>query len=67
LSLAGCGKTRTGQKARPPGLKPALIVDVLRGAEAPLFHVATRISTFFRSLLDGAAAFQLLRFGSYSA
>ena len=27
----------------PPGLKPALILNVLRGAEAPLFHDTARI------------------------
>jgi hypothetical protein len=50
---------------RPQGLKPALILEALRGAEAPLFHGAeaplfhdaeaplfpgaTRIRGFFRS------------------
>ena len=34
----------------PRGLKPALILNALRGAEAPLFHGAARISEFFRSL-----------------
>jgi hypothetical protein len=28
---------------RPQGLKPALILGALRGAEAPLFHGAARI------------------------
>jgi hypothetical protein len=35
---------------RPPGLKPALISNRLRGAEAPLFHSGARIRDFFRSL-----------------
>jgi len=32
------------------GLKPALISNRLRGAEAPLFHGGARIRDFFRSL-----------------
>jgi hypothetical protein len=32
------------------GLKPVLIPDTLRGAEAPLFHVTARIPELFRSL-----------------
>jgi hypothetical protein len=42
---------------RPLGLKPALILETLRGAEAPLFHGAARIrarcyphSQFFRGI-----------------
>jgi hypothetical protein len=31
-------KTGGGHKMRPLGLKPALIPEALRGAEAPLFH-----------------------------
>jgi hypothetical protein len=34
----------------PQGLKPALILSTLRGAEAPLFHGATGIHGFFRNL-----------------
>ncbi len=30
-----------------PGLKPAMILDALRGAEAPLFHVTACIPEFF--------------------
>ena len=33
------------------GLKPALNLGPLRGAEAPLFHSTTHISAFFRNLL----------------
>jgi hypothetical protein len=33
------------------GLKPSLILDALRGAEAPLFYVTAHISELFRSLL----------------
>jgi hypothetical protein len=40
----------TGQKVRTRGLKPVLIPDTLRGAEAPLFHVTARIPELFRSL-----------------
>jgi hypothetical protein len=47
---SGCGKTLGGNKMRPLGLKPALILEALRGAEAPLFHSAARIRSFFRSL-----------------
>jgi hypothetical protein len=35
---------------RPLGLKPPLTLEALRGAEAPLFHGATRIREFFRNL-----------------
>jgi hypothetical protein len=35
---------------RSPGLKPALILEALRGAEAPLFHDTARIWEFFRNL-----------------
>jgi hypothetical protein len=56
--FTGCGKTRCGYKMRPPGLKPALILEALRGAEAPLFHGTTRICEFFRKLLRvGATGF----------
>jgi hypothetical protein len=34
----------------PQGLKPALILEALRGAEAPLFHGTTCICEFFRNL-----------------
>jgi len=42
---------------RPLGLKPTLILEVLRGAEAPLFHGVTRIGVtsirgFFAAPLD---------------
>jgi hypothetical protein len=30
----------------PQGLKPALILETLRGAEAPLFHGSPRIRAF---------------------
>ena len=30
------------------GLKPAMILDALRAAEAPLFHVTACIPEFFR-------------------
>jgi hypothetical protein len=43
---------------RPLGLKPALILETLRGAEAPLCHGATRIRVFLRS------RFQPCRYGS---
>jgi len=44
---------RTGPSTRHRlGLKPALILDALRGAEAPLFHGATRIRDFFRDLFN---------------
>jgi hypothetical protein len=36
---------------QPPGLKPALILEALRGGEAPLFHDIARIWEFFRKLL----------------
>ena len=29
-----------------------LVLDALRGAEAPLFHITFRISEFFRSLCE---------------
>jgi len=35
-----------------PGLKPALILFRLRGAEAPLFHGCVCIREFFSSLLE---------------
>jgi len=35
---------------QPLGLKPALILEALRGAEAALFHGATRIRGLFHSL-----------------
>jgi len=35
---------------RPQGLKPALILGALRGAEAPLFHGTARIGKHFRNL-----------------
>jgi len=38
---------------RPQGLKPALILGALRGAEAPRFHDSASISDFFSSLLGG--------------
>src|ERR1035441_2625994 len=45
---------------RPPGLKPALIQDALRGAEAPLFHVTARIrDRLFETLLLLATIFVL--------
>jgi len=34
---------------RPLGLKPRLILNALRGAEAPLFHVTARVPEFFSS------------------
>jgi hypothetical protein len=37
---------------RPLGLKPALILNRLRGAEAPLFHRCVCIHELFSSLLD---------------
>ena len=37
-------RTTIGQR----GLKPGMILRALRGAEAPLFHVAERIRVFFR-------------------
>jgi hypothetical protein len=40
---------------RPQGLKPALILDALRGAEAPLFHVTVQIREFFRNLFQAGA------------
>jgi hypothetical protein len=36
------------------GLKPALILEALRGAEAPLFHGTARIWEFFRNLFSRA-------------
>jgi hypothetical protein len=33
---------------RLPGLKPVLILDALRGAEAPLFYMAADIFEFFQ-------------------
>ena len=36
------------------GLKPWLIVNGLRGAKAPLFHVVARFGEFFCSLLSEA-------------
>jgi hypothetical protein len=41
---------------RPLGLKPTLILEALRGAEAPLFHGTSPICEFFRSLLGQLAA-----------
>ncbi len=38
------------QNVRPPGLKPAVIVDDLRGAEAPPFHLAADSFEFFCKL-----------------
>jgi len=43
-------KLAVDRKLRPPGLKPGLILWLLRGAEAPLFHVSRRIREFFRNL-----------------
>jgi len=31
-------------QVRPPGLKPGLILETLRGAEAPLFHVTACVA-----------------------
>jgi hypothetical protein len=39
----GCGKTHCGYTSDHRGLKPALILGALRGAEAPLFHGGARI------------------------
>ncbi|MGA9072667.1 MAG: hypothetical protein WB368_01055, partial [Candidatus Sulfotelmatobacter sp.] len=42
------------------GLKPALIVNALRGAEAPLCHVYCKLSQFFRNLRGRAQPFWTL-------
>jgi hypothetical protein len=46
---------------RPRGLKPVLILEALRGAEAPLFHGNPRICEFFRNMLKAAIDFARLR------
>jgi hypothetical protein len=43
-------KVLGAKKMRAQGLKPAMILEGLRGAEAPLFHVTVGIREFFRSL-----------------
>ena len=48
---------QTGKEMLPPGLKPALIVDVVRGAEAALFRVTARHGALL-------SAFMMLDFGS---
>jgi hypothetical protein len=42
-SKEGLGEIGCRREMRPRGLKPALIWEALRGAEAPLFHGAARI------------------------
>jgi hypothetical protein len=42
-------KLAVDTKYEPQGLKPALILGALRGAEAPLFHGITCIGEFFRN------------------
>ncbi len=39
-----------GREVRPAGLKPAVMVDALRGAEAPLFHVTAGRPEFLGGL-----------------
>jgi hypothetical protein len=51
LTPQAAEKVAGGTECEQPGLKPALILNALRGAEAPLFHVATHFPGFFRSLL----------------
>jgi hypothetical protein len=34
------------------GLKPRLILNTLRGAQAPLFHSTARVPEFFRSVVQ---------------
>ncbi len=46
------------QGVRPPGLKPALILEPSRGAEAPLFH-----HPLMRVPVSARPCFPLLRFG----
>ena len=49
--MTSCVKNRGGREMRQPGLKPALTLRALRGAEAPLFHGASGICEFLRSLM----------------
>jgi YD repeat-containing protein len=42
---------RTGQEMLPPGLNPTLILDVLCGAEAPLFSVTARHGAFLSAFV----------------
>jgi hypothetical protein len=42
LEFADCGQSPLWLEKRPLGLKPALLSIALRGAEAPLFHVALK-------------------------
>ena len=42
------------EEGRPPGLKPSLMRDDLRGPEGPLFHGEAEIYVFFRSLFSRA-------------
>jgi hypothetical protein len=48
--LGRAGKKRKNEFSngkRPPGLKPNLVMNDLRGAEAPLFHGSAGICEFF--------------------
>src|SRR6266446_7843320 len=53
------------QGVRPPGLKPALILEPSRGAEAPLFHHPSRggSSAALPPSSSARPCFPLLRFG----
>ena len=48
------GGSKRDEQEVPLGLKPAFVLRVLRGAEAPLFHVTVCVSSFLNSL--GAAS-----------
>jgi len=52
LRPGGCGKTPIAAIGDHRGRSPLLILRVLRGAKAPLFHGTTGMQEFFRNLLD---------------
>jgi len=41
---------QSDENERPPGLKPGLIAERLRGPEGPFFHGDACICGFFRNL-----------------
>jgi tetraacyldisaccharide 4'-kinase len=58
-ALTACETSRSAEEQRPPGLKPAVILEGLRGPEGPLFHGGANIPDggadfpeFFRKLLQ---------------
>jgi hypothetical protein len=48
------GKSAAGTECDRRGLKPALILNALRGAEASLFHVANTLSWVFSQAVQGS-------------